>query len=253
MMQAHLLRTVNADGGPEITRTSFHRVLPTVRQLLAPAHVRYSDPCIQDMQQLISRIRFKSRNVVRVGAYVLTYKPLIAALLDLIRERPSVEVRVLYDKMFCNSSITELEAIVALARAGATVKHLRSYNMHIKMVCVDNSYCWSGSGNFGEVAVTANAELNTEIEGNVVAACGIFDKYFIGRSEGDLKWHQSVQPTDCSQTVSCTQLTVCDCVLDNLPHDKVALQNGKWCETVVQMQQQQGETLLREATRPVKD
>ncbi|KAE8993047.1 hypothetical protein PR003_g22100 [Phytophthora rubi] len=42
-------------------------------------------------------------------------------------------------------------------------------------------------------------------------------------------------------------------VLDNLPHDKVALQNGKWCETVVQMQQQQGETLLREATRPVKD
>ncbi|KAE8962619.1 hypothetical protein PF005_g31045 [Phytophthora fragariae] len=98
--------------------------------------------------------------------------------------------------MFCNSSITELEAIVALARAGATVKHLRSYNMHIKMVCVDNSYCWSGSGNFGEVAVTANAELNTEIEGNVVAACGIFDKYFIGRSEGDLKWHQSVQPTE---------------------------------------------------------
>ncbi|EGZ11098.1 hypothetical protein PHYSODRAFT_318014 [Phytophthora sojae] len=47
-------------------------------------------------------------------------------------------------------------------------------------------------------------------------------------------------------------------VLDNLPHDKVTLQNGKWFETVVLMQQQgESETdatpLLREATRPVKD
>ncbi|KAG6620787.1 putative S-adenosyl-L-methionine-dependent methyltransferase MidA [Phytophthora cinnamomi] len=46
-------------------------------------------------------------------------------------------------------------------------------------------------------------------------------------------------------------------VLDNLPHDKVALQNGKWFETVVQMQQRESdgdaEPLLREATRPMND
>ncbi|KAG7380070.1 hypothetical protein PHYPSEUDO_007816 [Phytophthora pseudosyringae] len=46
-------------------------------------------------------------------------------------------------------------------------------------------------------------------------------------------------------------------VLDNLPHDKVALQNGKWLETVVKMQSAAGEAtdslVLEEATRPVKD
>ncbi|KAE9156495.1 hypothetical protein PF005_g33189, partial [Phytophthora fragariae] len=132
--------------------------------------------------------------VVRVGAYVLTYKPLVAALLDLMG-KTAVEVRILYDRRFCYSSADTLEAIVMLARAGATVKHLRSYSMHIKMVCVDNSYCWSGSGNFGESAITRNAELNTEIIGNVADACDIFDKYFDGGGR-DEKWHQSVQPTE---------------------------------------------------------
>jgi 16S rRNA A1518/A1519 N6-dimethyltransferase RsmA/KsgA/DIM1 with predicted DNA glycosylase/AP lyase activity len=42
-------------------------------------------------------------------------------------------------------------------------------------------------------------------------------------------------------------------VLDNLPHDKVTLQNGKWLETVVKMQQEDDQVLLQEATRPVKD
>ncbi|GMF35787.1 unnamed protein product [Phytophthora lilii] len=45
-------------------------------------------------------------------------------------------------------------------------------------------------------------------------------------------------------------------VLDNLPHDKVALHNGKWYETVVKMQggaDEAGEPELLEATRPVKD
>ncbi|KAE9165826.1 hypothetical protein PF002_g31267, partial [Phytophthora fragariae] len=58
---------------------------------------------------------------------------------------------------------------------------------------------------------------------------------------------------DGGPEITLLELQQLSCVLDNLPHDKVALQNGKWCETVVQMQQQQGETLLREATRPVKD
>ncbi|KAE9001034.1 hypothetical protein PR001_g17712 [Phytophthora rubi] len=156
LTQADLLRTVDSDGGPEIKRASFQRLLPSVRQLHAETPtLRYSDPCIDDMNQLITQIRFKSLNVVRVGAYVLTYKPLIATLLDLMEERPSVEVRILHDKHLCSSSSTELEAIVELAKAGAKVKHLRSYSMHIKMLCVDNSNCncWSGSGNFGEAAV----------------------------------------------------------------------------------------------------
>ncbi|RLN75570.1 hypothetical protein BBJ28_00012836 [Nothophytophthora sp. Chile5] len=51
-------------------------------------------------------------------------------------------------------------------------------------------------------------------------------------------------------------------VLDNLPHDKVTLQNGKWYETVVQMQDSgdaegpAGENpapLLQESMRPVSD
>ncbi|GMF57782.1 unnamed protein product [Phytophthora fragariaefolia] len=46
-------------------------------------------------------------------------------------------------------------------------------------------------------------------------------------------------------------------VLDNLPHDKVTLHNGKWLETVVHMQQPESEAdaapLLLESTRPVKD
>ncbi|CAI5713579.1 unnamed protein product [Peronospora effusa] len=45
-------------------------------------------------------------------------------------------------------------------------------------------------------------------------------------------------------------------VLDNLPHDKVTLQNGKWYETVVKMQQTSETTenpVLQEAMRPVQD
>ncbi|KAG7381674.1 hypothetical protein PHYBOEH_010814 [Phytophthora boehmeriae] len=44
-------------------------------------------------------------------------------------------------------------------------------------------------------------------------------------------------------------------VLDNLPHDKVTLQNGKWYETVVEEKEIDGcETpMLQESVRPVKD
>ncbi|KAE9033118.1 hypothetical protein PR002_g8833 [Phytophthora rubi] len=136
MTQADLLRTVNADGGPEIKRSSFQRLLPSVRLLAETPSVRYSDPCFEDMTDLVHQIRFNSRSVVRVGAYVLTYKPLVGALLALMANT-AVEVRILYDRRFCYSSADTLEAIVMLARAGAAVKHLRSYSMHIKMVKVN--------------------------------------------------------------------------------------------------------------------
>lgn len=43
-------------------------------------------------------------------------------------------------------------------------------------------------------------------------------------------------------------------VMDNLPHDKVTLQNGKWYETLVQMEESDNQTLkLNEALRPVED
>ncbi|POM70918.1 Hypothetical protein PHPALM_12586 [Phytophthora palmivora] len=42
-------------------------------------------------------------------------------------------------------------------------------------------------------------------------------------------------------------------VLDNLPHDKVTLQNGKWYETIVKMQSGEESPVLQEAMRPVKD
>lgn len=43
-------------------------------------------------------------------------------------------------------------------------------------------------------------------------------------------------------------------VLDNLPHDKVTLQNGKWYETLVQIEESHDQTLkLDEALRPVED
>ncbi|KAG3111107.1 hypothetical protein PI124_g11060 [Phytophthora idaei] len=42
-------------------------------------------------------------------------------------------------------------------------------------------------------------------------------------------------------------------VLDNLPHDKVTLQNGKWFETIVKLHSEADGTLLEEAMRPVKD
>ncbi|KAL3660719.1 hypothetical protein V7S43_014122 [Phytophthora oleae] len=44
-------------------------------------------------------------------------------------------------------------------------------------------------------------------------------------------------------------------VLDNLPHDKVVLQNGKWYETVIKMQTGLDSPMpeLEEAMRPVKD
>ncbi|KUG02288.1 hypothetical protein AM587_10015433 [Phytophthora nicotianae] len=46
-------------------------------------------------------------------------------------------------------------------------------------------------------------------------------------------------------------------VLDNLPHDKVTLQNGKWYETIVKMHSGADESaagpVLEEAMRPVKD
>ncbi|KAF1775973.1 S-adenosyl-L-methionine-dependent methyltransferase [Phytophthora cactorum] len=42
-------------------------------------------------------------------------------------------------------------------------------------------------------------------------------------------------------------------VLDNLPHDKVTLQNGKWFETIVKLHSEADGPLLEEAMRPVKD
>ncbi|KAF4137322.1 putative S-adenosyl-L-methionine-dependent methyltransferase [Phytophthora infestans] len=43
-------------------------------------------------------------------------------------------------------------------------------------------------------------------------------------------------------------------VLDNLPHDKVTVQNGKWYETIVKMgSEANAGPLLEEAMRPVKD
>lgn len=42
-------------------------------------------------------------------------------------------------------------------------------------------------------------------------------------------------------------------VLDNLPHDKILLRDGKWYETVVKMQNGADGLVLEEATRPIKD
>lgn len=42
-------------------------------------------------------------------------------------------------------------------------------------------------------------------------------------------------------------------VLDNLPHDKVTIKNGKWFETVVKMQSDVGIPVLEEAIRPLND
>ncbi|CEG46067.1 Putative S-adenosyl-L-methionine-dependent methyltransferase MidA [Plasmopara halstedii] len=42
-------------------------------------------------------------------------------------------------------------------------------------------------------------------------------------------------------------------VLDNLPHDKVSLQNGQWFETVVRNQSGANGPMLEEARRPIED
>ncbi|KAE9327077.1 hypothetical protein PF001_g2127 [Phytophthora fragariae] len=83
-----------------------------------------------------------------------------------------LEVRILRDKHLCSSSSTELEAIVELAKAGAKVKHLRSYSMHIKMLCVDNSNCWSGSGNFGEAGGQVEVGKSAETPKHFNCAAG---------------------------------------------------------------------------------
>ncbi|KAL4150924.1 hypothetical protein PRNP1_010313 [Phytophthora ramorum] len=42
-------------------------------------------------------------------------------------------------------------------------------------------------------------------------------------------------------------------VLDNLPHDKVTLQNGKWFETIIKIDADEEDQVLQESMRPVKD
>jgi phosphatidylserine/phosphatidylglycerophosphate/cardiolipin synthase-like enzyme len=53
--------------------------------------------------------------------------------------------------------------------------------VHMKVVCIDGDYCFSGSANHGIAGFGHNCELNTRMEGICCEeACRIFDGFYHG-------------------------------------------------------------------------
>ncbi|KAG7376594.1 hypothetical protein PHYPSEUDO_013116 [Phytophthora pseudosyringae] len=141
--------------------------------LNAVPRIRFLQPIEEDANGVLARMLEVSMNgVIRVGSYALRYTPIVDTLIWLRINRPDVTLKVLYHRHWCWTNHQAPIVLGLLYFFGVETRHTKSTGLHMKMIAVVYTYCFSGSANLGEAGFGGNVELNT-----VVGAASSYGHY----------------------------------------------------------------------------